>query len=175
MKNLGKILGMAMLVGLAAACKTPEWQSAAYNSVRWNDAETGVHAFYTAEPEEKPKADRYYAWFDKGRIGRSQGGYSGKLLHGKYTAWYYASRQLKEQGVYESGLKNGVWLLWEEDGRLKEKQNWNKGRQILPRPRVPILKRIKKVWPLKLTKKRGDTSLAKDTTKTKPGIKRNNQ
>jgi hypothetical protein len=146
MKNILKLLLMVLLPAFMA-CKTPEWNINTYESVRWNDAETRIHAFFTAEREEKLSIEKNYAWFDKGVIGSTQGGYSGKLLHGKYVAWYSSSRQLKEQGFYARGLKDGVWLLWQEDGRLKEKQKWKAGKQILPREKVGLLKRIKNIWP----------------------------
>jgi len=147
MKNL--LTMICLLIGVVLwGCKTPEWTLKPYNSVRWNDAETQVHAYLTTEDASGLKTDRRYTWFDKGAIGNTQGGYSGKLLHGVYTSWYLPSKQLKEKGEYVYGLKEGIWLYWAESGQIRETENWKKGVLVLPKlkrilPKRPLLKRMK--------------------------------
>lgn len=74
-----------------------------------------------------PKSDRSYFWFGKGRINQTQGGYSGKLLHGEYIVFYKGSKKMAEQGRFEQGLKTGPWLSWNGNGLLKEKSFYKSG------------------------------------------------
>lgn len=71
--------------------------------------------------------DKQYFWFDNGVILNTQGGYSGKLLHGNAVMHYRINKQLKEQGQYHYGLKEGKWYLWGTNGVLKEIQSWKSG------------------------------------------------
>jgi hypothetical protein len=69
---------------------------------------------------------RAYTWFYGGQIHSTQGGYTGKLLHGEYTS-VYTSKTLKESGEYKYGLKHGIWKYWYENGNLKCIQRWKNG------------------------------------------------
>ena len=71
--------------------------------------------------------DKQYFWFNKGVVLSTQGGYSGKLLHGSSVVHYRMNKQMKEQGQYRYGLKEGKWLLWGPNGCLKERQSWKSG------------------------------------------------
>ncbi|MBS7562779.1 hypothetical protein KHS38_00035 [Mucilaginibacter sp. Bleaf8] len=71
-------------------------------------------------------SDRIYYWYGGNTIHNTQGGYSGKLLHGKYEE-YYTDKSLKEQGEFDSGLKDGLWRSWQESGALAELVNWQHG------------------------------------------------
>lgn len=67
-----------------------------------------------------------YTWFSGHYIRITQGGYSGRLLHGYYQD-FYLSKNLKEAGGYKNGLKEGVWKSWNEEGLLKEEVKWKHG------------------------------------------------
>ncbi|WP_410221207.1 toxin-antitoxin system YwqK family antitoxin [Pedobacter sp.] len=86
-------------------------------------------AFYT-QPSDKNLRKLYplsnYYWFSNGQIRSTQGGYSGKLIHGLYSD-YYLNNQLKEQGYFNMGLKEGEWKSWNEAGSLKTRVNYRKG------------------------------------------------
>lgn len=70
--------------------------------------------------------DKKYYWFSNNQIKVTQGGFSGKLLHGLYSD-YYLNSNLKEQGHFRLGLKQGEWKTWTEDGALIERANYNNG------------------------------------------------
>lgn len=86
-------------------------------------------AFYTQPSDNNlkrtnPLSDYY--WFSNGQIRSTQGGYSGKLIHGLYSD-YYLNNQLKEQGYFNMGLKDGEWKSWSEEGGLKTRVNYKNG------------------------------------------------
>ncbi|MCJ0743686.1 toxin-antitoxin system YwqK family antitoxin [Pedobacter montanisoli] len=86
-------------------------------------------AFYTQPSDKnlrKPDPLSNYYWFSNGQIRFTQGGYSGKLIHGLYSD-YYLNNQLKEQGYFNMGLKEGEWKLWNEAGALKARINYRRG------------------------------------------------
>lgn len=67
----------------------------------------------------KPKQDAFYYWYGNNSIHITEGGFSGKLLHGNYTA-YYPNHNLKSQGCFDHGLKSGKWITWYPSGRIHE-------------------------------------------------------
>lgn len=79
----------------------------------------------------RPRPDKKYYWYASNRIQMTQGGFSGKLLHGPYTA-FYVNKNLKEQGLFSSGLKSGEWRIWSEAGVLKEHSKWKEGEKNGP-------------------------------------------
>ncbi len=70
--------------------------------------------------------NKTYYWFKSGVIRKNQGGYNGKLLHGKYIECYY-DKSLKQVGYFSYGLKNGSWKDWYINGNLQESSNWKEG------------------------------------------------
>ncbi|WP_423147916.1 toxin-antitoxin system YwqK family antitoxin [Rubrolithibacter danxiaensis] len=72
--------------------------------------------------------EKHYYWYSANHISITQGGYSGKLLHGTYTD-YYLNKNLKEKGKFNKGLKKGEWLSWYESGHLKDRYSWNSGKK----------------------------------------------
>ncbi|MBI2968484.1 MAG: hypothetical protein HYY40_11830 [Bacteroidetes bacterium] len=74
----------------------------------------------------KPDNRLIYYWYKSNDIKETQGGYEGKLLHGKFTCFYLNSN-LKEKGKFRNGLKHGEWKAWYPGGRLKEIANYNNG------------------------------------------------
>lgn len=67
-----------------------------------------------------------YHWYSNNQIKITQGGYSGKLLHGNYSDFYF-NNNLKEQGHFDMGLKTGEWNSWTVQGTLAEKMNFKEG------------------------------------------------
>ncbi|MBB6273348.1 antitoxin component YwqK of YwqJK toxin-antitoxin module [Pedobacter cryoconitis] len=67
-----------------------------------------------------------YYWYSNNAIRITQGGFSGKLLHGLYSS-YYDNKSLQEQGYFKMGLKTGEWKNWAEDGQLISDVSFNKG------------------------------------------------
>ncbi|KQR70907.1 toxin-antitoxin system YwqK family antitoxin [Pedobacter sp. Leaf176] len=61
--------------------------------------------------------DRKYYWYSNNHINTTQGGFSGKLLHGLYSD-FYEGKGLKEQGIFKQGLKQGNWKAWTDKGTL---------------------------------------------------------
>lgn len=72
--------------------------------------------------------DNQYFSFSGNKIQITQGGYSGKLLHGGYKEWY-SNKNLKELGFFYKGLKTGVWKSWTENGKLSVDYTWNFGKK----------------------------------------------
>jgi len=68
----------------------------------------------------------YYYWYNKGKLGKTQDGYAGNLLHGK-TLVYNKKHILIRSESYEYGLPTGSWKCWYTDGTLRYSQEWKKG------------------------------------------------
>ncbi len=82
----------------------------------------------TSEPNKEIKTNDYfiYSWYHRNAVHRTQGSYSGSLLHGEYTA-YYKGNILQSKGEFIWGIKDGVWLYWRKDSSLEKQENWKKG------------------------------------------------
>lgn len=76
-----------------------------------------------------PRADRWYHWVRAQAVHRTQGGYSGTLLHGPYSAFDAESR-LVEQGMFRMGVKHGEWRYWNTAGTLFRVEYWRNGRDL---------------------------------------------
>lgn len=96
------------------------------NKVRITAPGRTIVAEITVSTVSSPDHEKLYYWYGSNAIHVTQGGYSGKLLHGKYEE-YYADKSLKEQGEFSNGLKDGTWKSWLESGALGELVNWHKG------------------------------------------------
>jgi antitoxin component YwqK of YwqJK toxin-antitoxin module len=70
---------------------------------------------------------RTYFWYYNGRINHNQGGFSGKLLHGKYEVFDNQQRLLT-MGSFLNGLKEGSWIRWNINGKMKESCSFKKGK-----------------------------------------------
>ena len=68
-----------------------------------------------------------YYWFENGKINKSQGAYTGKLLHGQFKSYHTASKRLLELGMFDRGLKIGSWLSWYDNGNLRRKSEYTHG------------------------------------------------
>lgn len=80
-----------------------------------------------ANGKVKPKQDAFYYWYGNNVIEATQGGFSGRLLHGTYTA-YHPNHNLKSQGCFDHGLKTGKWTTWYSSGRIHEIHYFSHGR-----------------------------------------------
>jgi antitoxin component YwqK of YwqJK toxin-antitoxin module len=70
---------------------------------------------------------RTYFWYYNGRINHNQGGFSGKLLHGKYEVFDNQQRLLT-MGSFLNGLKEGSWIRWNINGKMKESCSFKRGK-----------------------------------------------
>lgn len=75
---------------------------------------------------DKIEASKRYYWFANHEIRCTQGGYTGKLLHGLYSE-FYVNKNLKEQGIFKMGLKEGTWKNWTETGTLISEISFKEG------------------------------------------------
>jgi hypothetical protein len=69
-----------------------------------------------------------YYWYYAGTINANQGGFSGKLLHGRYEV-YDRQQRLITSGTFKNGLKDGTFKRWNQNGWLKESCNYKKGKR----------------------------------------------
>lgn len=81
---------------------------------------------YYENPKIRAKQGRFYHWYTKDAFNSTEGGFSGKLLHGQYSC-FYGNKNLKEKGVYENGLRKGTWIRWHSNGVIAEISNWSSG------------------------------------------------
>jgi hypothetical protein len=68
----------------------------------------------------------FYYWYYSGKINMNQGGYSGKLVHGKYEV-FNKSNKLICSGNFSYGLKEGEWKEWYPGGTIKSVTNFHNG------------------------------------------------
>lgn len=92
-----------------------------------NSPDSSVHAHVVNTASAcKPQMGRRYYWYNMNTIISSEGGFSGRLLHGNYTS-YFHNHNLKSQGNFENGLKHGIWINWFVNGRVKERTRYSHG------------------------------------------------
>jgi hypothetical protein len=72
------------------------------------------------------QAAHFYHYFSGGQLGKAEGAYLGKPLHGSYQQ-HNRQKQLLEQGVFEKGLKIGEWRQWYPAGHLAAVENYKDG------------------------------------------------
>ncbi|WP_345954245.1 hypothetical protein [Mucilaginibacter sp. PAMB04168] len=103
-----------------------KWPEYGLSQVRIIEADRTIVA--RIEPSGKPDiyTGRQYYWYSSNTIQTTQGGFSGRLLHGIYQE-FYISKNLKTQGYFKKGLKDGVWKSWNENGTLIETETWQQG------------------------------------------------
>lgn len=91
--------------------------------------DNGEKEIFTVTPKAtKVKSQQLYHWYQSQRVQQTQGGYTGKLLHGDYNR-YSPNKQLILQGTYKKGLANGNWKEWRPNHRLMKEEYWKKGIQ----------------------------------------------
>lgn len=92
-----------------------------------NGPDSSVHAnAITNSIKRKPKMGHAYYWYNRNSILSSDGGFSGRLLHGNYTS-YFHNHNLKCQGVFDRGLKQGIWITWFSNGKVSERTHYSGG------------------------------------------------
>lgn len=69
---------------------------------------------------------RFYHYFSGGQLGKAEGAYLGKVLHGPYQQ-HTRQKQLLEQGMFDKGLKVGIWKQWHAAGHLAAQKEYKKG------------------------------------------------
>jgi hypothetical protein len=101
-----------------------------YNSQTINHAEYSEKIEFTySDKIVKTKINLKYHWIKNQKVLITQGGYSGKLLHGNYEA-FYSNKNLMEKGSFKLGLKDGHWIYWRIDGSIEKSEYWKNGKQI---------------------------------------------
>ncbi|WP_158829365.1 toxin-antitoxin system YwqK family antitoxin [Mucilaginibacter lacusdianchii] len=98
------------------------------NKVRITAPGKTIVAELSTKDESEPQTDRSYYWYGSNAVHITQGGYSGKLLHGSYQE-FYPDKSLREQGEFKKGLKEGTWKTWQESGALEELTTWHYGQK----------------------------------------------
>lgn len=84
--------------------------------------------FAVGEYNKVPKRDKSYYWYSTQQIRTTEGGYSGRVLHGPYTR-YYTNNNLAESGTFKNGLKHGPWRSWYADGGQQKESTWKDGEE----------------------------------------------
>lgn len=74
-----------------------------------------------------PDINTVYYWYKSNQIFETKGDYSGDLLHGEFVRYSW-SNELLEKGMYDLGVKIGDWKQWYPDGKLKQIEQWRKGK-----------------------------------------------
>lgn len=126
-----RYLFILLFLGLSIQLKAQRYQSLLETAVYKHTINYADHkVVFQAQPEGRDlgftATDKKYWWFSNNQIKTTQGGFSGKLLHGLYSD-FYLNNNLKEQGYFQMGLKEGEWKSWSEDGVLIEKNRYRNG------------------------------------------------
>lgn len=83
-------------------------------------------AIWDKPMKKKARANYTYYWYYAGTINHNQGGFSGKLIHGKYEV-FNSQRKLLSQGNFLYGVKQGNWIRWNENGTKIESCSFTNG------------------------------------------------
>ncbi|MBS1580896.1 MAG: hypothetical protein JST66_01725 [Bacteroidetes bacterium] len=113
----------ALLVGLAHAA-VPAQDLARF---RTGTPEGYVEGRTTERAAASVDPAKTYHWIKGQDLHVTQGGYSGRLLHGQCTV-FHPGGQLRAQGRYDKGVKDGAWYTWQANGTLVSVEQWRKGR-----------------------------------------------
>ena len=97
------------------------------NKISINHDDGRLESFYITDDNTKPRSEKFYYWYQSRKIQKTQGGFSGKLLHGSYQE-FSGNKQLLRQGFYKKGLPHGEWKFWSDNQHLIKEEQWNKGR-----------------------------------------------
>lgn len=92
-----------------------------------NSADSLVSTWAVATDKNiKTKTGTSYFWYYNNIIHFTDGGYSGKLLHGTYVS-KFPNGQLKIYGQFKYGVKEGEWKQWYANGNIKEIAEYSNG------------------------------------------------
>ncbi len=126
MKNFILMIGWCFISFTANSQKVPD-----YSTVKEIPliaaGYTVLAEVYVSEKEMKTDDDKFYCWVKANIVHTTQGGYEGRLLHGKYSE-FYSDNQIKQKGEFKNGMRTGEWKSWYPDGKLKEITHWKNGR-----------------------------------------------
>lgn len=78
------------------------------------------------EKKLKSRQRGLYFWYHANKIHSNEGGFSGKLLHGKYTETNLQGKMICS-GELRNGQKHGQWKYWYNSGKIQRFENWKKG------------------------------------------------
>ena len=121
-----KMIMCLFLLGIGMILKGQEFRIPESRTVKIRVNDTLICFDVSLEmPIVKQLSDRFYYWHESNRIFFNQGGWSGKLLHGKFCL--FISGKLIEVGYYRYGLKNGEWKKWRTNGSLYRIEEWKEG------------------------------------------------
>lgn len=130
-RNIAALLLFLFITGFASNSSS---QTSEYTKILENQGIT-LHTddnhklvFHVKELKSRPNHEKTYYWYDARRIHISQGGYSGKVLHGTFTD-YFPNQSLHKKGVFKNGHKIGVWNDWNEQGELLKWSTWKKNEE----------------------------------------------
>lgn len=111
-------LGFGFSISLKAQSGDDFFKTGDYrHTINYTDHKATFYTLSALEQIKDAQTDKNYYWYSNNHISTTQGGYSGKLLHGLYSD-FYLSKGLKEQGYFKKGLKTGDWKSWTEAGML---------------------------------------------------------
>ena len=96
------------------------------HTINYTDHKVTLHVLPADRTLKYTDLTKTYYWYSSNQIKITQGGFSGKLLHGLYSN-YYENKNLQEQGNFNMGLKSGEWKNWTEDGTLISAVNFLNG------------------------------------------------
>ncbi|MGG5902611.1 toxin-antitoxin system YwqK family antitoxin [Sphingobacterium daejeonense] len=97
------------------------------NRITINHDDGRLESFYITDEKTNVRSEKFYYWYQSRKIQRTQGGFSGKLLHGSYQE-FSGNKQLRRQGFYNKGLPHGEWKYWSDSQHLLKEEHWNKGK-----------------------------------------------
>ena len=85
-----------------------------------------VFSYVKPKNNDKQKSGSFYYYYNNGNIGRTKGGYTGKLLDDLYIK---QTREglLVEKGYFKNGLKHKEWVQWHTNGEIQSKEKWHHG------------------------------------------------
>ncbi|GEM68742.1 hypothetical protein SMI01S_23480 [Sphingobacterium mizutaii NBRC 14946 = DSM 11724] len=96
------------------------------NRITINHDERRLESFYITDEKTIVRSEKFYYWYQSRKVQRTQGGFSGKLLHGSYQE-FSGNKQLLKQGFYRKGLPHGEWKYWSDSQHLLKEEHWSKG------------------------------------------------
>lgn len=90
------------------------------------DTIVNFHLLPIEQQDTRVQLDKTYWWYGSGRLNRTQGGYSGRLLDGAFIV-RSAEGRLLEKGVMSAGKRSGEWIQWYPTGSIHSIYNWKYG------------------------------------------------
>ena len=96
------------------------------HTINYPDGKVTLHVQSNDQTLSYTDPSKSYHWYSNNQLKITQGGFSGKLLHGIYTR-YYLDNNLQEQGEFKMGLKTGHWNNWTDSGTLTNNINYRQG------------------------------------------------